>query len=105
MENSGDEHQIGGDVRRIDGRDKVTGQTRYIADIQFQDLLHAKVLRSPYHHARLISLDTQMAADYTDEIGVVTKAFNKMTTDLKAITVSKKELRNLSSKMLEEQED
>jgi len=50
-------------------------------------------------------LDTQMAADNADEIGVVTKAFNKMTTDLKAITVSKKELRDLSSKMLEAQED
>ena len=46
-----------------------------------------------------------MTADNTDEIGVVTKAFNKMTTDLKAITVSKEELRILSSKMLEAQED
>ncbi len=50
-------------------------------------------------------LDTQMAADNKDEIGVVTTAFNKMTTDLKAITASKKELRILSSKILDAQED
>ena len=50
-------------------------------------------------------LDTQMAADNKDEIGVVTTAFNKMTTDLKAITVSKDELRVLSSKIIDAQED
>jgi signal transduction histidine kinase len=50
-------------------------------------------------------LDTQMADDNTDEIGVLTKAFNKMTTDLKAITISKDELRVLSSKNLEAHED
>ena len=50
-------------------------------------------------------LDTQMAADNKDEIGIVTAAFNQMTTDLKAITVSKEELRVLSSKILEAQED
>ena len=50
-------------------------------------------------------LDTQMAADNKDEIGIVTTAFNKMTTDLKAITVSKEELRVLSSKILDTQED
>lgn len=50
-------------------------------------------------------LDTQIADDNTDEIGEVTKAFNKMTNDLKAITVSKEELRILSSKILDAQED
>ncbi len=50
-------------------------------------------------------LDTQMAADNKDEIGVVSTAFNKMTTDLKAITVSKDELRVLSSKIIDAQED
>ena len=50
-------------------------------------------------------LDTQMTDDNTDEIGEVTKAFNKMTTYLKAITVSKEELRVLSSKILDAQED
>ena len=46
-----------------------------------------------------------MEADNKDEIVIVTTAFNKMTTDLKAITVSKEELRVLSSKILDAQED
>jgi PAS domain S-box-containing protein len=35
-------------------------------------------------------LDTKLPADNTDEIGIVAEAFNKMTTDLDTITVSKK---------------
>jgi len=50
-------------------------------------------------------LDTRLTDDHKDEIGILTEAFNKMTSDLNAITVSKRELRVLSSRMLEAQED
>jgi len=50
-------------------------------------------------------LDTKLATDKRDEIGIVAEAFNKMTTDLNTITVSERDLRILSSKILEAQED
>jgi CO/xanthine dehydrogenase Mo-binding subunit len=63
---------IGGNARRIDAFGKVTGQTHYVADIQIPGLLHARVLRSPHHHARLISLDTQMAAQVPGVVRIIT---------------------------------
>jgi xanthine dehydrogenase molybdenum-binding subunit len=50
---------------KIDGKEKASGQTKYASDIgtkvQFPDLLYAKVLRSPYAHARIVRLDTSKA--------------------------------------------
>ena len=46
---------------RHDGVDKVTGAARYGADINLPGMLHAKVLRSPYSHARIRSIDTSKA--------------------------------------------
>ncbi|MBN1316627.1 MAG: molybdopterin-dependent oxidoreductase, partial [Anaerolineales bacterium] len=53
---------IGGNVLRSDSIDKVTGRALYVEDIKMEGLLHAKILRSPHHHARLIALDTERAA-------------------------------------------
>ena len=43
---------------RHDGLDKVTGRARYGADLQMAGVLHGKILRSPYAHARIRSIDT-----------------------------------------------
>ncbi len=37
---------------------RVTGTLRYAQDIEFADMLHARILRSPYPHARIIRVDT-----------------------------------------------
>ena len=55
------EHYIGKGIPRIDGLDKVTGRGQYIQDICLPQMLYAKVLRSPYAHARIISIDTSKA--------------------------------------------
>jgi CO/xanthine dehydrogenase Mo-binding subunit len=59
MQSSSSENRktIGGSSRRIDSRGKVTGETRFVEDIAMEGLLHACVLHSPHHHARLLSLD------------------------------------------------
>jgi carbon-monoxide dehydrogenase large subunit len=44
---------VGTDVPRIEGRDKVTGATRYAVDIQLPGMLWARVLRSQVPHATL----------------------------------------------------
>jgi len=48
---------------RIDGLEKVTGSATYAADIVRPGMLHAKVLRSPYPHARIVSIDVSRARD------------------------------------------
>ena len=48
---------IGGSAVRIDSAGKVTGRTRYVEDIVLPGMLHASVLRSPHHHARLVALN------------------------------------------------
>jgi carbon-monoxide dehydrogenase large subunit len=48
-------------VPRIEGADKVSGRTRYAADIAFPEALSARILRSPLPHARIVSVDDSKA--------------------------------------------
>jgi 4-hydroxybenzoyl-CoA reductase subunit alpha len=52
---------IGQPRRRVDGRAKVTGQTRFADDVQFPRMLFGKLLRSPVPHARVLQVDTSKA--------------------------------------------
>ncbi len=52
---------IGKSFSRIDAFEKVTGKAKYCVDLVLPDMLFAKILRSPYPHARIISLDTTEA--------------------------------------------
>ena len=57
---------------RHDGVDKVIGAAKYGADIQLSGMLHGKVLRSPYAHARIRSIDTSKAEAISGVTAVVT---------------------------------
>ena len=46
---------------RPDGVDKVTGRAIYGADVHLPGMLYGKVLRSPYAHARIRSIDVEAA--------------------------------------------
>src|SRR5438132_5321975 len=52
---------IGTKVTRLDGPDKATGRAKYSYDINRPGMLHAGILRSPYAHAKVKSLDTAAA--------------------------------------------
>ena len=52
---------IGISLPRVDGLDKVTGQAIYGTDMKSPGMLFAKVLRSPYPHARILNVDTSKA--------------------------------------------
>src|SRR5947209_9850104 len=52
---------IGTRVQRVDGPDKATGHAKYSFDINRPGMLHAKILRCPYAHAKLKSVDTAAA--------------------------------------------
>ena len=57
---------------RHDGVDKVIGAAKYGADTQLSGMLHGKVLRSPYAHARIRSIDTSKAAALPGVLAVLT---------------------------------
>ena len=52
---------VGQRATRPDGRLHGLGQTKYIDDFTFPHMLHAKILRSEYPHARIVSIDTSEA--------------------------------------------
>src|SRR5258706_1826702 len=52
---------IGTSVPRGEGKDKVSGQTVYAADLKLANLLWAKILRSPHPHARIRHVDVSRA--------------------------------------------
>jgi CO/xanthine dehydrogenase Mo-binding subunit len=56
-----EEHAVGGSNVRLDTLAKVTGQAHYVEDILLPGMLFARVLRSPYPHARLLSIDVSCA--------------------------------------------
>src|SRR5881275_3790516 len=53
---------IGTPRRRVDGRAKVTGQTKFADDIMLPRMLHCKLLRSSVPHARVVRVDASRAA-------------------------------------------
>ncbi len=52
---------IGSVARRKDGISKVTGREIYSSDVSLPNMLHARVLRSPFPHAKIVSIDTAEA--------------------------------------------
>lgn len=52
---------IGRPVPRRDGRDKVTGQTRYVHDLALPRMLYGRILRARHPHARIVAIDSRRA--------------------------------------------
>lgn len=52
---------IGKRHNRLDGPDKVTGRAKYTYDVNRPGMLYGKILRCPYAHARIVSIDTSAA--------------------------------------------
>lgn len=65
---------VGKSVPRVEGAEKVTGKTRYAADIDIPGALWAKLLRSPLPHARILSLNTSKAAQLRGVYAVISGA-------------------------------
>ena len=63
---------IGLSIPRIDGRDKVTGKARFGADTNLSGMLYARILRSPYPHARIKNIDFSKAVALPGVKAVIT---------------------------------
>ena len=65
---------VGKPITRVEGTHKVTGGSVYAADIQLPGMLHCKLLRSPYAHARIVSIDAAKALALDGVERVITAA-------------------------------
>src|SRR5437879_8696139 len=52
---------IGKRITRVDSPAKVSGQAKYTYDVHRPGMLYGKVLRCPYPHAKVVSVDTSAA--------------------------------------------
>ena len=52
---------LGTEIPQVTAKAKVQGRAMYAGDIKLAGMLHGKVLRSPYPHARIVSIDTSAA--------------------------------------------
>jgi CO/xanthine dehydrogenase Mo-binding subunit len=65
---------VGKAVPQVTALEKVLGRALYTGDLKQPGMLHAKVLRSPYPHARIVRIDTKAAAALPGVRAVVTGA-------------------------------
>ena len=63
---------IGRPRRRIDAPEKLTGWTRFAGDFSLPGMLHARLVLSPYAHARIVNVDTAEALRLPGVVAVLT---------------------------------
>ena len=64
---------VGTSPPMLDAEEKVTGRAVYLGDVEVQGMAHAKVLRSPFAHARLVSIDASEARALPGVVCVLTR--------------------------------
>ncbi|MBA2394611.1 MAG: xanthine dehydrogenase family protein molybdopterin-binding subunit [Ktedonobacteraceae bacterium] len=69
---------VGQPTRRQDAPDKLTGRARFVGDLPFPGLLHARLVLSPYGHARIRSIDTSAAKNIPGVVAVYTAGTLKL---------------------------
>ena len=67
-------HIAGTPVPLVDGIEKVTGKAQYTADLETEDCLTGRILRSPVSHGRIITIDTSKAQALDGVVAIITGA-------------------------------
>ena len=65
---------VGSRLLRREDAPILTGRARYVDDLVVHDALHARIVRSPYAHARITSIDASAAEAMVGVVGVFTGA-------------------------------
>jgi carbon-monoxide dehydrogenase large subunit len=63
---------VGAPVKRVEDQRMITGGARYLDDLKLPGMTHVAILRSPYAHARIKSIDTAKAAAAPGVVAVFT---------------------------------
>lgn len=66
--------EIGRDRRRKEDQRLITGRTRWTDNIQLHGMLHLAMVRSPFAHAKITSIDTSEARNAPNVVAVYTGA-------------------------------
>ena len=61
-------------MARSDAAEKLRGDAQYVGDLVVPRMLHGQVLRSPYAHARIVSIDTSAADAMPGVVAILTGA-------------------------------
>ena len=69
---SGKKRYVGQSVRRVGDRRLVTGHGRFVDDVHITGALDAVMVRSPYAHARILSIDASEALKVPGVVAVLT---------------------------------
>lgn len=64
---------LGQNFARVDGPAKLRGWAQFTADVEMPGMVHAKVLRSTYAHARLLRIDASKAVKLAGVVAVLTR--------------------------------
>ena len=71
---------IGESVLRKEDPRLVTGEAKYLEDIQLPGMVHAAVKRSDYAHAKIKKIDTSEAEEMSGVLGIRTLDKNPSNT-------------------------
>jgi 4-hydroxybenzoyl-CoA reductase alpha subunit len=63
---------VGERIPILDGKEKVTGEAKYAADLKFPHMLYGKILRSPHPHAKILNIDISKAKKVPGVKAVIT---------------------------------
>ncbi len=66
--------QVGRSMPRADAAEKLRGEVQYVGDMVVPGMLHGKVLRSPWPHALIRSIDASAAEELDGVVAVLTGA-------------------------------
>ena len=65
-------HAVGTSSQRVGITSNVTGQMKLTEDVAFNNLLHMRAVRSPHHHARIVSIDCSAAEKVPGFVHILT---------------------------------
>ena len=65
---------VGRSIPKVDALTKVTGRAKYATDLYLENMLHMKVLRTPYPHAIIRKVDIREAQAVPGIVKIITKA-------------------------------
>ena len=77
---------IGKQTALVDGRWKVTGQAHYGDDVRIPGELVGRIVRSPHHYARVVSIDCSRALELSGVVAIATGADAKNKFGALAVT-------------------
>src|ERR1700753_796663 len=73
LPSANEERPIGfGRLKRKEDARFIRGEGKYLDDIRLPGMLHGAILRSPYAHAKINSIDTSRALAHPDVVAVMT---------------------------------